>query len=307
MNLVSLKYLVSLAREKHFGHAAQACGVSQPTLSIAVKNLEAELGVQLFERTPQDIRPTPIGLSIVSHAMVVLQEMQAMEEMAQQSHAPDKGVFRLGGVHHLSPRCQAVLTQQFRTSAPQTPVFWHLDARAKLTELLKEGALDAVILDCPIDVAGLKTAPLLQETLFVALATEHPLAKSKRLELKALEHETLLLPGHGDNHLEPLSQSCPELARWLNVPTCMVQKVKGASLDAIAHMVVAGLGISILPRMSDAQDLCYLNLKGIKLCRQWVWASRAHHHRETSAALLQNVVSEMMRDALLPSGVHKSE
>ena len=116
MNLTSLKYIVSLAREKHFGRAAKACGVAQPTLSVAIKNLEEELGIQLFERTPMDVRVTSTGLTVVRHAMAVLQDIHAIEEVARNSQNPNVGVLRLGVVHHLNPRLMPHLMQRIRTA-----------------------------------------------------------------------------------------------------------------------------------------------------------------------------------------------
>jgi len=306
MNLLALKYMVSLAREKHFGHAAQACGVSQPTLSIAVKNLEAQLGVQLFERHPMDVRPTPVGLAIVRHAMQVLQEIQAIEEVARASHSQDVGLLRVGAAHHVQAGWMTHCMQRCRAVAPQMPVLWHHDTRSKLNEQLKDGAIDFAILDCPTVEAGLKTALLLQEPLFVAVAAHHPLARLKKVELQALEQETLLLPGVGDNLLDPLTQTCPDLARWVSGPNCMVQKVKGASLESIAHMVLAGLGVAIMPRISspnkDEEGLCYLSLKGIKLSRQLILAWRAQHHRESARALLMGVLQASMQEELTGMG-----
>jgi len=298
MNLAALKYIVSLAREKHFGHAALACGVTQPTLSVAVKNLETELGVQLFERSPMNVRLTTTGLSVVRHAMVILQETRAIEETARQNQNLEMGVLRLGLVYNLHPGWIPKLMQRSRLSAPQMPVLWQHDMRSKLQEQLKKGRIDCAILDVPISDAGFTISPLIQEPLYIAVSAQHPLANAKAVTIKALENETLLLPGLGDSQLDTFEQTCPEFAQWVNDRLCMVQKVKGASLESVAHMVVAGMGIALLPRLSSLAndaDICYLNLNGIALSRQLVLAWRDNNPRESSCLLLLQTLQALIQ------------
>jgi LysR family transcriptional regulator, hydrogen peroxide-inducible genes activator len=294
MNLTALKYVVSLAREKHFGRAARACGVAQPTLSVAVRNLEEELGVQLFERSPMDVRVTSAGLPIVRHAFSVLQDVHAIEEIARNSQNPNSGVLRLGVVHNLNPEWVPQCMQRIRSLAPQMPVLTHQDLCVKLLEQLRDGVIDGAVMDIPITDLELKTAPIFAEPLFVAVGPHHPWAELTEIDIAAMQQETLLLPSMGDCLLDALTLTHPELAGLKTSKSGMAQEIKGATLESIAHMVVAGMGVSLLPRMpssaSDQDDLRYLKLSGMHLVRQVVLVWRPHFNREPSLMALLDVL-----------------
>lgn len=308
MNLAALRYIVSLAKEKHFGHAAQACGVTQPTLSIAVKNLEEELGVQLFERSHSVVRVTSSGIPIVRHAFAVLQEVHAIEEIARNSRNPHTGVLRLGLVHHLNPRLMPAFVRGMRALAPQMPVISNEDARAKLTEQLRDGAIDCALMDTPLSDSEFKSALVLEERLFIAVGSQHPWAQRKTIDLAALQQETLLLPRMGDSLLDALIQTNPALASLKSCKSGLVQEVKGASMEAVSHMVLAGMGAAILPRLTHAlsapqppqaraahnprSDITYLTLSGVSLVRRVALVWRANSKRETDMAFVRQVLQD---------------
>lgn len=308
MNLAALKYIVSLAKEKHFGHAAQACGVTQPTLSIAVKNLEQELGVQLFERGHSVVSVTSSGIPIVRHAFAVLQEVHAIEEIARNSRNPHTGLLRLGLVHHLNPRLMPALTRGMRALAPQMPVIASEDLQTTLAEQLRDGALDCALMDTPANDKQLKSAPVFDEHLFIAVGPQHPWAQRKSVDLAALQQETLLLPRRGDSLLDALIHTSPELARLKSSPSGLVQEVKGASMEAVSHMVLAGMGAAILPRLIHAlsappflqasaahnpcNDITYLTLSGVSLVRRVALVWRANSKRETDMAFVRQVLQD---------------
>ena len=306
MNLTTLKYIVALAREKHFGRAARACEVSQPTLSIAVKKLEEELQVQLFERGPFDVRVTTVGMPIVRHAMAALQEIHAIEALARNSHNPTVGVLRLGLIHNLNPGWIPQLMQRIRTLAPRMPVLSHQDRCSRLLDQLQEGTLDCAMMDSPVPDAGFKTAGLFEEPLFIAVAPGHRLAKLREITITELQQETLLLPGMGDCLLDALVRTSPQAAQLIHRQSCMIEEVKGASMESIAHMVVAGMGVALLPRLAwahvDAEDLRYLTLAGLSLSRRLVLVWRADSGRETSVmGLLQTLQDFQHADLPLAS------
>jgi len=298
MNLTTLRYIVALAREKHFGRAARACEVSQPTLSIAIKKLEEELGVQLFDRSPLDVRVSAVGLPILRHAMTVLQEVQAIETIARSSQQAGSGagvgVLRLGLVHHLHPDLMPRLMQRIRTLAPNMPVLPQQHDCPHLLEQLREGTIDCALMDAQSCGHEFRTSLLFEEALYIALPWQHALARQDCVDLDALQDETLLLPARGDCLLEPLMHTCPELGSWLHSRSGMVQEVKGASLESVAHMVVAGLGVALLPRLpapaDGSEDIRYLQLQGLPLRRQLALAWRAGCSRESGVlALLQSL------------------
>jgi LysR family hydrogen peroxide-inducible transcriptional activator len=299
MNLTALKYIVSLAKEKHFGHAAQACGVTQPTLSIAVKNLEQELGVQLFERSPMNVRVTSSGLPIVRHAHAVMQEVQAIEEIARNSRKPHTGLLRLGLVHHLSPRLMPALVRGMRTLAPEMPVISHEGLIATLSEQLRDGAIDCALMDTLVADSELQSAPLFDEDLYVAVGPKHPWAQLQNIDLPALQQETLLLPSLGQGLLDALIHGNPELASLKTRKSGLVQEVKGASMEALAHMVLAGMGVAILPRWpspgatsAHPQDITCLTLSGSHLTRRVALVWRANSKRKTDLELLLQVLQD---------------
>ena len=300
MNLTALKYIVSLAKEKHFGHAAQACGVTQPTLSIAVKNLEQELGVQLFERSPMNVRVTSSGLPIVRHAHAVMQEVQAIEEIARNSRKPHTGLLRLGLVHHLSPRLMPALVRGMRTLAPEMPVISQEGHSATLSEQLRDGAIDCALMDTPVADSELQSAPLFDEDLFLAVGPKHPWAQLQNIDLPALQQETHLLPSMGEGLLDALIHGNPELACLKARKSSLVQEVKAASMESLAHMVLAGMGVAFLPRWptpgatasAHPYDITYLTLSGTHLTRRVALVWRANSKRETDMELLRQVLQD---------------
>lgn len=296
MNLTSLKYIVSLAREKHFGRAAKACGVAQPTLSVAIKNLEEELGIQLFERTPMDVRVTSTGLTVVRHAMAVLQDIHAIEEVARNSQNPNVGVLRLGVVHHLNPRLMPHLMQRIRTIAPQMPLLTQQDFCLQLLEQIEDGTIDCAVMDAPVKHHDFETAPLFEEPLYIAVGPQHPWAQLQEVDVNALLQEPLLLPSLGHCLLDTLIQSTPELASLKTGRSGMVQEIKGATLESIAHMVVAGMGVAILPRLpqslAEGDDLCYLKLSGVPMVRRIVLVWRAQSNRQACLMSILGVLRE---------------
>lgn len=306
MNLTSLKYIVALAREKHFGRAAKACEVSQPTLSIAVKKLEEELQVQLFERGPFDVRVTTVGMPIVRHAMTALQEIHAIEELARNSHNPNAGVLRLGLVHNLNPGWVPQLMQRIRTLAPRMPVLSHQDRCSRLLDQLREGTIDCALMDGPVPDAEFKTAGLFEETLFIAVAPHHRLAKFQEIAITDLQQETLLLPGMGDCLLEALTRNTPQAAQLIHRQSCMIEEVKGASMESIAHMVLAGMGVALLPRLAwahaDEEDLRYLHLSGLPLSRQLALVWRVDGGREAGVMALRQTLLDFHHAGLQPAG-----
>ena len=298
MNLTALKFIVSLAKEKHFSRAAKACGVAQPTLSIAVKNLEEELGVQLFDRSHSVLRVTSSGISIVRHAFAVLQEVQAIEEIARNSRKPNTGLLRLGLVHHLNPRLMPALLHGMRALAPMMPVISNEDVTVKLAEQLREGAIDCALMDAPTDT-DFKSAQVFEERLFIAVGPKHPWARRKTIDLAALQQETLLLPQLGEGLLDALSHTSPKLASLKSHRSGLVQEMHGASMEAVAHMVQAGMGVAILPRLSlpltsplTPNDISYLTLSGVQMLRRVALVWRANSQRETDMDGLVQVLRD---------------
>ena len=184
--------------------------------------------------------------------------------------------------------------QRIRTLAPNMPVLPQQHDCPHLLEQLREGTIDCALMDAQSCGHEFRTSLLFEEALYIALPWQHPLARQDCVDLDALQDDTLLLPARGDCLLEPLMHTCPELGSWLHSRSGMVQEVKGASLESVAHMVVAGLGVALLPRLpapaDGSEDIRYLQLQGLPLRRQLALAWRAGCSRESGVlALLQSL------------------
>ena len=169
MTLTELKYIVAVARERHFGRAAEACFVSQPTLSVAIKKLEDELNVQIFERGTSEVSVTPIGEQIVTQAQRVLEQTLAIKEIAKQGKDPLVGPLRLGVIYTIGPYLLPTLVKQMIKRVPQMPLMLQENYTLKLIELLKQGEIDVAIMALPFPETGLMLRPLYDEPFVVAL------------------------------------------------------------------------------------------------------------------------------------------
>jgi LysR family transcriptional regulator, hydrogen peroxide-inducible genes activator len=247
MTLTELKYIVAVARERHFGRAAEACFVSQPTLSVAIKKLEEELGVLLFERGSTEVSVTPIGLQIVEQAQRVLEQSNAIREIAKQGKDPLSGPLRLGVIYTIGPYLLPNLVRRMIQDAPSMPLLLQENYTVKLLESLRQGEIDVALLAEPFSDHGLVTQPVYDEPFIVAVPRAHRWARRKSVDAEELKSETMLLLGAGHCFRDHVLEVCPELSRF-SANTAGIQKTfEGSSLETIRHMVASGIGITVLP------------------------------------------------------------
>src|ERR1035437_10023603 len=187
MTLTELKYIVAVARERHFGKAAEACYVSQPTLSVAVKKLEEELEMKLFERSANEVSVTPLGEEIVRQAQSVLEQAAAIKEIAKRGKDPLGGSLTLGLIYTIGPYLLPDLVRQMISLTPQMPLILQENFTVKLLELLRTGEIDCAILAEPFPDAGLAIAPLYDEPFLAAVPTSHPLASHDCVSVEELK------------------------------------------------------------------------------------------------------------------------
>ncbi len=258
MTLTELKYIVAVARARHFGHAAEACFVAQPTLSVAIKKLEDELGVTLFERGGAEISVTPLGAQIVAQAERVLEQTAAIKELAKQNKDPLAGPLRLGVIYTIGPYLLPPLVKKMIDTTPQMPLILQENFTVKLLELLRQGELDAAIMALPLPDHGMAMQTLYDEPFVVAMPNSHPWVKRKRIPAEDLKEETMLLLGAGHCFRDQVLEVCPEMARFSTPGNGMQRTFEGSSLETIRHMVASGIGLTVLPRASvpdmDARD-----------------------------------------------------
>jgi len=247
MTLTQLRYVVAVARERHFARAAAACFVSQPTLSVAVKKLEEELGVALFERGTTEVGLTDVGREIVTQALHVLEQADAIPDIAKQRKDPLAHPLKLGTIFTIGPYLLPQLVAALRKAAPQMPLFIEETFTARLLELLKNGEVDAAILALPFSEAGIETVPLYDEDFVVAMPAGHTWENRKSIPSDDLKKDTMLLLGAGHCFRDQVLQVCPEISRFSGGGEGLQKTFEGSSLETIRHMVASGMGITVMP------------------------------------------------------------
>ena len=247
MTLTELKYIVAVARERHFGRAAEACFVSQPTLSVAIRKLEDELGVTIFERGGSEVGVTVIGQTLVSQAQKVLEESANLKELARHGNDPLAGALRVGVIHTIGPYLLPKLVPWHISCTPQMPLVLQENFTVKLIELLRQGEIDCAILALPLPEAGLATRALYDEPFVVVIPASHPWANRKSISAEDLKQQNMLLLGSGHCFRDQVLEVCPELSRFAAASEGIQRTFEGSSLETIRHMVAAGIGITVMP------------------------------------------------------------
>ena len=246
MTLTELRYVVAVARERHFGRAAQACHASQPTLSVAIRKFEQELGVRLFERGAIEVTPTAIGERIIAQAQHVLEQAGALREIARQGRDPLHGPLRLAAIYTVGPYLLPALVRQLQRDVPQMPLLLNENFTMRLLQQLRNGEIDAAVMALPLPEAGLAVQPLYDEPFVVAVPREHPWAGRKAVAVEELSGQTTLLLGAGHCFRDQVLDACPELERNSVVDDAR-KPIEGSSLETIRQMVASGIGVSVLP------------------------------------------------------------
>ena len=254
MTLTELKYIVAVARERHFGRAAEACFVSQPTLSVAVKKLEEELDVKIFERSSNEVTITALGEDFVRQAQSVLDQAAEIKEIAKRGKDPLAGVLTLGVIYTIGPYLLPDLVRQSIARTPQMPLMLQENFTVKLLEMLRTGEIDCAILAEPFPDTGLAIAPLYDEPFLAAVPSTHPLAQQESISTQQLKNETMLLLGAGHCFRDHVLEVCPEFARYASNAEGIRRSFEGSSLETIKHMVAAGMGVTLVPHLSVAND-----------------------------------------------------
>ena len=244
MNLRDLHYLVTLADLRHFGKAAQACFVSQPTLSTQIKKLEDELGVALIERAPRKVMLTPAGQEAVQRARRIVAEVDEMKQAARRSRDPEAGSLRLGVFPTVGPYLLPHVVAPLHARFPQLELLLVEEKSDVLLQRLRDGKLDAALLALPLHDEQLHTQFLFEEPFLFAAPRNHPLAKQRSMTMDALGHETLLLLE--DGHC--LRDQALDVCRLSGAQE--KSGFRATSLETLRQMVAAGVGVTLLPALS---------------------------------------------------------
>src|SRR6478736_7386928 len=294
MTLTELRYVVAVAREKHFGRAAEACSVSQPTLSVSIKKLEEELDVRIFERGASEVSVTPIGDEIVRQAQAVIEAAAEIKETAKRKKDPLSGPLRLGVIYTIGPYLLPELVKQAIERVPQMPLMLQENFTVKLLEMLRSGELDCAIMAEPFPDTGLAIAPLYDEPFAVAVPRTHRLASERAISADALKQETMLLLGTGHCFRDHVLEVCPEYARFASDAEGIRKSFEGSSLETIKYMVASGMGVTVVPQLSVPAEkqphVVYVPFDKPAPMRRVVLAWRRSFTRYEAIAALRNAI-----------------
>jgi LysR family hydrogen peroxide-inducible transcriptional activator len=248
VTLTELRYIVAVARQRHFGRAAETCFVSQPTLSVAVKKLEEELGLVLFERGPGEVSVTPSGHKIVEQAQRVLEEASRIREIAAAGRDPLAGPLRLGAIYTIGPYLLPKLIPILRRTAPAMQLLIQENFTHRLADELKSGEVDVILIALPFEESGVVTRAVYDEPFMVAVPKGHPWKGRKRVTSEELTSESLLLLGEGHCFRDQVLEICHTVRA--RERSALAKTVEGGSLETIRQMVAGGVGVTVLPATS---------------------------------------------------------
>ena len=290
MNIRDLRYLLALAEHQHFGRAARACGVSQPTLSVQVRKLEELLGVALFERGGKAVTPTAALDRMIGHARDAVAEAEAMIAVARNQRDPLSGRFRLGVIPTLAPYLLPLVFAPLRQALPALEVEPWEDQTAALLDRLRAHDLDAALLATEVDGPDLASRPLFAEPFLAALPPEHPLASREVFAEADLAHDILVLAeGHclRDQALAACGQG-----------GALSGALRASSLPTLLNMVAAGYGTTLVPGLAagSAQDAgIVLRPLAAPTGRTVRIAWRTHFPRSAAVEAVGDVIATRLR------------
>lgn len=247
MTLTELRYIVAVSRELHFGRAAAACFVSQPTLSVAIRKLEDELDVTIFERRPHDVTITPVGRRIVEQAITVLEQVNAIRTIAGSDKDQLQGSLKLGVIYTIGPFLLPHLIPVLGREAPELTLIIEEDFTLNLAEQLKRGELDMIIISTPFEQPGATLEVLYREPFTVMLPKNHRLSRRKQVRADDLVEDTLLLLKSGNCFRDQVMDACPACKGDIFSRDKIQKTLEGSSIETIKQMVAAGSGVTVLP------------------------------------------------------------
>jgi LysR family hydrogen peroxide-inducible transcriptional activator len=246
MTLSELKYIVAVARERHFGRAAASCFVSQPTLSVAVKKIEEELDVVIFERGSNEVVLTPIGKQIVDQAQRVLESADKVKQIAKTGSSHLEEPLRIGVIFTIGPYLLPNLIPILREQVPEMAIIIEEGFTADLKTKLKQGSLDLIIVSNPFQESGVASRTMYREPFVVVVPISHPMSASDSINSQELENETVLLLGKGNCFRDQVLSECPGCQSGGEHGE-LQKTLESGSIETIRHMVASGVGITVLP------------------------------------------------------------
>ncbi len=296
LTLSELRFVVAVAKERNFRRAAERCFVTQPALSLAIKKLEEELGVLIFERSHTEVTPTTIGERIVEQAIKTLEEAARVKEIALQGSNQLIGSIKLGVIYSIGPYLLPHMIPTLRVLAPEMPLDVEENLTAVLENQLKSGVIDVAIVALPFEMPGIKVELLYEEAFVVAVPVQHPWANLKCIHAEALADEKVLLLNSGHCFSNQVVEACPSLSKRGEV-------LQGNSLETIRNMVASNLGITVLPASSVEPRYANPLIKVIPFAepipkRQVAIASRKSYGRDKAVAQLVKAIKQIRSNSI---------
>jgi LysR family hydrogen peroxide-inducible transcriptional activator len=247
MNFRELQYIIAVAETRHFGKAAERCYVSQPTLSGQIKKLEEELGVVIFERTSRSVEITPIGLEILQHARLMMEQADAIEQVAQAHQDPLAGPLRIGAIPTLSPYLMPLILVPLKQQYPQIKLVLSEEVTDTLLHRLHAHEIDAALLATPVEEPELVTLPLFDEPFWLAHPRKHPFYTKDEITREDLENTELLLLAEGHCLAKQAMEVCHLTQRR---EQSEMADLRAASLETLLQLVGAGFGSTLVPALA---------------------------------------------------------
>ena len=305
MTLTELRYIVTLAQEQHFGRAAERCFVAQPTLSVAVKKLEDELGVALFERSKIQVQPTPLGEQIITQAQKVLEQTSVIKDIAIAGKDQLSSPLKVGAIFTIGPYLFPQFIPHLQAIAPDMPLYIEEGYTATLRQRLRKGELDVIIVALPFTETDVVTQTLYEESFVVLLPISHPLANKDAIGTDDIEQENVLLLGEGHCFRDQIIEAFPDLLMTQEDYNGHIRTAtEGSSLETLRHMVASGMGITILPKSAAIRDYSPSTLITRPLTvdnarRQVALAWRASFPRHKAVDILRKAIAQSQQHAEL--------
>jgi LysR family hydrogen peroxide-inducible transcriptional activator len=247
MNLRDLKYIIAVAETRHFGRAAERCFVSQPTLSGQIKKLEHELGVTIFERTKRSVELTPIGEEIVDHARRMMEQADAIEQLAKAHHDPLSGPLRVGVIPTLSPYLIPLILVPLKRRYPQLKLVLTEEITERLLLRLQNHEIDVALIATPVEGSDLESMPLFDEPFWLAHPRNHELYTKEEITHKDLEKLDLLLLADGHCLAQQIMDVCKLAGRPQQGE---MGDLQASSLETLLQLVGAGFGCTLVPALA---------------------------------------------------------
>lgn len=246
MTLQQLEYLVSLDNHRHFGRAAESCGVTQPTLTMQIRKLEEDLGAQLFDRTKQPVRPTELGERVIGQARIVLRESQQVHALIEEMGSSLKGSYHIGVIHTLAPYLMPLFLPRFAEQHPEVRLVIDERKTSRILEGLRRGDLDIGIAVSPINEPDLEEHPLFEEPFLAYIPKGHAFWEKRRIARPDLKNKALWVLGEGHCFREQALSLCdhPSAGGHSNV------LYESGSIETLKQLVLHGEAMTLVPELS---------------------------------------------------------